>query len=77
MENSDVETLDEDEYEALVQAAVESEEAYEQESGEDPILCEHDPTPSLVVTRVLTTQPQAMDEQQCNIFQTHAGIGGK
>ncbi|KAK1610790.1 hypothetical protein QYE76_034463 [Lolium multiflorum] len=77
MENGDIETLDEDEYEALVQAAVESEEAYEQESGEDPLLCEHDPSPSLVVTRVLTTQPQAMEEQRCNIFQTRAGIGGK
>ncbi|KAK1686980.1 hypothetical protein QYE76_047828 [Lolium multiflorum] len=77
MENGDIETLDEDEYEALVQAAVESEEAYEQESGEDPLLCEHDPSPSLVVTRVLTTQPHAMEEQRCNIFQTRAGIGGK
>ncbi|KAK1609359.1 hypothetical protein QYE76_033032 [Lolium multiflorum] len=77
MENGDIETLDEDEYEALVQAAVESEEAYEQECGEDPLLCEHDPSPSLVVTRVLTTQPQAREEQRCNIFQTRAGIGGK
>ncbi|KAK1677405.1 hypothetical protein QYE76_038253 [Lolium multiflorum] len=77
MENGDIETLDEEEYEALVQAAVESEEAYEQECGEDPLLCEHDPSPSLVVTRVLTTQPHAMEEQRCNIFQTRAGIGGK
>ncbi|KAK1632864.1 hypothetical protein QYE76_007179 [Lolium multiflorum] len=77
MENGNIETLDEDEYEALVQAAVESEEAYAQESGEDPLLCEHDPSPSLVVTRVLTTQPHAMEEQRCNIFQTRAGIGGK
>ncbi|KAK1627943.1 hypothetical protein QYE76_002258 [Lolium multiflorum] len=77
MENGDIETLDEDEYEALVQAAVESEEAYAQESGEDPLLCEHDPSPSLVATRVLTTQPQAMEDQRCNIFQTRAGIGGK
>ncbi|KAK1697600.1 hypothetical protein QYE76_014297 [Lolium multiflorum] len=77
MENGDIETLDEDEYEALVQAAVESEEAYEQECGEDPLLCEHDPSPSLVVTRVLTTQPHDMEEQRCNIFQTRAGIGGK
>ncbi|XP_071678893.1 uncharacterized protein [Lolium perenne] len=56
MENGDIETLDEDEYEALVQ---------------------HDPSPSLVVTRVLTTQPHAMEDQRCNIFQTRAGIGGK
>ena len=77
MENGDIETLDEDEYEALVQAAVESEEAYEQECGEDPLLCEHDPSPSLVVTRVLTTQPHDVEEQRCNIFQTRAGIGGK
>ncbi|KAK1626910.1 hypothetical protein QYE76_001225 [Lolium multiflorum] len=77
MENGDIETLSEDEYEALVQAAAANEEAYEEESGEDPILCEHDLSPSLVVTRVLTTQPQAMEDQRCNIFQTRARIGGK
>ncbi|KAK1679541.1 hypothetical protein QYE76_040389 [Lolium multiflorum] len=77
MENGDIETLSEGEYEALVQAAVANEEEYDEESGEDPLLCTHDPSPSLVVTRVLTTQPQAMEDQRCNIFQTCAGIGGK
>ncbi|KAK1665420.1 hypothetical protein QYE76_053579 [Lolium multiflorum] len=77
MENGDIETLSEGEYEALVQAAVANEEEYDEESGEDPLLCTHDPSPSLVVTRVLTTQPQAMEYQRCNIFQTRAGIGGK
>ncbi|KAK1595950.1 hypothetical protein QYE76_059197 [Lolium multiflorum] len=77
MENGDIETLSEGEYEALVQAAVANEEDYDEESGEDPLLCTHDPSPSLVVTRVLTTQPQAMEDQRCNIFQTRAGIGGK
>ncbi|KAK1601877.1 hypothetical protein QYE76_016460 [Lolium multiflorum] len=77
MENGDIETLSEGEYEALVQAAVANEEEYDEESGEDPLLCTHDPSPSLVVTRVLTTQPQAMEDQRCNIFQTRAGIGGK
>ncbi|KAK1615038.1 hypothetical protein QYE76_020555 [Lolium multiflorum] len=76
MENGDIETLSEGEYEALVQA-VANEEDYDEESGEDPLLCTHDPSPSLVVTRVLTTQPQAMEDQRCNIFQTRAGIGGK
>ncbi|KAK1595410.1 hypothetical protein QYE76_018525 [Lolium multiflorum] len=77
MENGDIETLSEGEYEALVQAAIANEEDYDEESGEDPLLCTHDPSPSLVVTRVLTTQPQAMEDQRCNIFQTRAGIGGK
>ncbi|KAK1666378.1 hypothetical protein QYE76_054537 [Lolium multiflorum] len=77
MENGDIETLSEDEYEAMVQATVSNEEAYDEDSGEDPLLCVHDPNPSLVVTRVLTTQPQAMEDQRCNIFQTRAGIGGK
>ncbi|KAK1694572.1 hypothetical protein QYE76_011269 [Lolium multiflorum] len=77
MENGDIEMLSEGEYEALVQAAVANEEDYDEESGEDPLLCMHDPSPSLVVTRVLTTQPQAMEDQRCNIFQTRAGIGGK
>ncbi|KAK1609458.1 hypothetical protein QYE76_033131 [Lolium multiflorum] len=77
MENGDIETLSEGEYEALVQAVVANEEEYDEESGEDPLSCTHDPSPSLVVTRVLTTQPQAMEDQRCNIFQTRAGIGGK
>ncbi|KAK1680979.1 hypothetical protein QYE76_041827, partial [Lolium multiflorum] len=77
MENGDIETLSEDEYEAMVQATVANEEAYDEDSGEDPLLCVHDPNPSLVVTRVLTTQTQAMEDQRCNIFQTRAGIGGK
>ncbi|KAK1608413.1 hypothetical protein QYE76_032086 [Lolium multiflorum] len=77
MENGDIETLSEGEYEALVQAAVANEEDYDEESGEDPLLCVHDTSPSLVVTRVLTTQPQALEDQRCNIFQTRAGIGGK
>ncbi|KAK1602526.1 hypothetical protein QYE76_008096 [Lolium multiflorum] len=64
MENGDIETLSEGEYEALVQAAVANEEEYDEESGEDPLLCTHDPSPSLVVTRVLTTQPQAMEDQR-------------
>ncbi|KAK1642308.1 hypothetical protein QYE76_060113 [Lolium multiflorum] len=57
MENGDIETLTEGEYEALVQAAITNEEDYDEERGEDPLLCVHDPSPSLVVTRVLTTQP--------------------
>ncbi|KAK1694607.1 hypothetical protein QYE76_011304 [Lolium multiflorum] len=77
MENGDIETLSEGEYEALVQSVVANEEEYDEEGGEDPILCTQDPSPSLVVTRVLTTQPQAMEDQRCNIFQTRAGIGGK
>ncbi|KAK1648002.1 hypothetical protein QYE76_065807 [Lolium multiflorum] len=32
---------------------------------------------SLVVSRVLTTQSQAIEDQRCNIFQTRASIGGK
>ncbi|KAK1616641.1 hypothetical protein QYE76_022158 [Lolium multiflorum] len=77
MENGDIDTLSEGEYEAVVQAAVANEEDYDEESGEDPLLCVHDPSPSLVVTRVLTTQPQAIEDQRCNIFQTRVGIGGK
>ncbi|KAK1608545.1 hypothetical protein QYE76_032218 [Lolium multiflorum] len=77
MENGDIETLSEGEYEALVQAAVANEEDYDDESGEDPLLCVHDTSSSLVVTRVLTTQPQAIEDQRCNIFQTRVGIGGK
>jgi hypothetical protein len=66
----------EGEYEALVQAALAMDDDYEEE-GEDPILCVHDASPSLVVTRVLATQTQAIEDQRYNIFQTQAGIGGK
>ena len=77
LENGDIETLSEGEYEALVQAAVANEEEDDEESGEDSLLCVHDASPSLVVTRVLTTQQQAIEDQRCNIFQTRARIGGK
>ena len=41
------------------------------------LLCDHDASPSLVVTKVLTTQPQHCEGQRCNLFQTRAGINGK
>ena len=37
-------------------------------------MCEHDASPSLVVTKVLTTQVQTSEDQRFNIFQTRAGI---
>ncbi|KAK1680853.1 hypothetical protein QYE76_041701 [Lolium multiflorum] len=75
MENGDIETLSEGEYEALVPPLLMRMSMMKK--VEKTLLCTHDPSPSLVVTRVLTTQPQAMEDQRCNIFQTRAGIGGK
>ena len=73
-DNGEVEYLSEGEYEALVQASVGMED---EEKEEEALLCEHDASPSLVVTKVLTTQQQALEDQRCNIFQTRAGINGK
>ena len=44
---------------------------------DEALLSAHDNNPTLVVTKVLTTQPHASDSQRCNIFQTKAGINGK
>lgn len=57
------------EYEALAQVSLAKEE--------DTFLCEHDPSPSLVITQVLTTNSLPRENQRLNIFQTRAGINGK
>ena len=61
----------EGEYEALQQVAIAKEAALD----DDDLLCDHDANPTLVVTKVLTTQQQqASEDQRCNIFQTRADI---
>ncbi|KAK1628061.1 hypothetical protein QYE76_002376 [Lolium multiflorum] len=74
-DDGDVEYLSEGEYEALVQAAT----SHEDDALEDQeqVLCVHDASPSLVVTKVLTTHTLPNEDQRCNIFQTRAGINGK
>ncbi|KAK1649312.1 hypothetical protein QYE76_067117 [Lolium multiflorum] len=74
-DDGDVEYLIEGEYEALLQAAnnLEDNELEDQEQ----ILCVHDASPSLMVTKVLTTHALPNEDQRCNIFQTRAGINGK
>ncbi|KAK1670589.1 hypothetical protein QYE76_058748 [Lolium multiflorum] len=71
-DDGDVEYLSEGEYEALVQAATNLED-----EDQEQILCVHDASPSLVVTKVLTTHAIPNEDQRCNIFQTRAGINGK
>ena len=58
-ENGEVETLNEDEYEALVMAAT---SIHEDKEAEETTLCEHDTSPSLVITKVLTVQANAPDD---------------
>ena len=70
-DNGDTLYISEDEYEALQQVALMEEAA---NLDEQELLCDHDASPSLVATKVLTTQPQ---DQRCNLFQTRAGINGK
>src|SRR4051812_43692198 len=66
-ESGEIEYLSEGEYEALVQASTTIEEEVKEDEA---LLCHHDASPSLVVTKVLTTHPHAMEDQRCNIFQT-------
>jgi hypothetical protein len=73
-ENGNCESMSEDEYEALAQVALTH---HMEKQEEEQLLCEHDASPSLVVTKVLTTHPQTHEDQRCNIFQTRAGIDGK
>ena len=47
------------------------------EDDQELLMCEHDASSSLVVTRILTTQAQEHEDQRSNIFQTRAGINGK
>jgi hypothetical protein len=54
-DNGTIDYYDEDEYEAFVQAAV-AMEADDMGDEEEHVLCTHDTSPSLVVTKVLTTQ---------------------
>ena len=39
--------------------------------------CDGVPNPTLVITRVLTTNTQGDEEQRCNLFQIKASINGK
>jgi hypothetical protein len=75
-DNGDIDYYSEGEYEAFVQAVVAIDEDVIVDE-EEHVLCTHDTSPSLVVTKVLTTQAQDMEYQRCNIFQTRAGINGK
>ncbi|KAK1648987.1 hypothetical protein QYE76_066792 [Lolium multiflorum] len=74
-DDGDVEYLSEGEYEALVQAATSHEE--DDLEDQEQVLCVHDASPYLVVTKVLTTHALPNEDQRCNIFQTRAGINGK
>jgi hypothetical protein len=75
-DNGTIDYYDEDEYETFVQAAV-AMEADDMGDEEEHVLCTHDTSPSLVITMVLTTHSQDLEDQRCNIFQTKAGIHGK
>ena len=72
--NGDEEYLSEDEFEARVKEALARQNL---EDDQELLVCEHDASPSLVVTRVLTTQVNENEDQRSNIFQTRADINGK
>jgi hypothetical protein len=73
-DNGNCESMSEDEYEALAHVALTH---HMEKQEEEQLLCDHDASPSLVVTKVLTTHPHTIEDQWCNIFQTRAGIDGK
>ncbi|KAK1664391.1 hypothetical protein QYE76_052550 [Lolium multiflorum] len=61
-DDGDVEYLSEGEYEALVQAATSHEE--DDLEDQEQVLCVHDASPSLVVTKVLTTHALPNEDQR-------------
>ena len=73
-DNGDEEYLSEEEFDARVKEAMARQHL---EEDQELLVCEHDASPSLVVTRVLTTQVNENEDQRSNIFQTRAGINGK
>ena len=66
-DNGDEEYLSEDEFDARVKEAMARQRV---EDDQELLMCEHDASPSLVVTRILTTQAQEHEDQHSNIFQT-------
>ena len=41
------------------------------------IFCDNNPSPALIVCKVLTLQQQQDEDQRCHIFHTKAGIQGR
>ena len=74
-ENGEYESLSEGECEAIAYVDLATQD--DEPTNEETLLCAHDNNPTLVVTKVLTTQLQAHNDQWCNIFQTKAKINGK
>jgi hypothetical protein len=74
-DNGTIDYCSEGEYEAFVQAVV-AFEADDMRDKEEHVLSTHDTSPSLVVTKILTTHSQDLEDQRCNIFQTKADIHG-
>ena len=62
------------ECEALAQVELSQENA---RLDEQELLCQYDASPSFVVTRVLTSQPQGYEVQRLNLLKTRARIQGK
>jgi hypothetical protein len=75
-DNGTVDYYSEGEYEAFIQAVV-AIHADDMGDKEEHVLCTHETSPSLVVTKVVTTHSQDLEDQRCNIFQTKADIHGK
>ena len=65
--------MSEGEYEAIAQLAT----LHHEDDEQDTQFCDGDTLPSLVVTRVLTTNMHEDEDQRCNLFQTRSGIMGK
>ena len=47
------------------------------EDEDDQVFCDEDLSPALVVSKVLTLQPQQEEDQRCHIFHTKAGTNGR
>ena len=66
-------SMSEGEMEALEQVAMQRQV---NNDGEKQVFCDEDPSPALVVSKVLTLQHQQDEDQRCHIFHTKAGFNG-
>jgi hypothetical protein len=67
--------MSEGEYEALMEVTMAQHDNGQEEV--DKVLCDHDASQALVLTKVLTMQAQSHENQRYNIIQTCAEINGK
>jgi hypothetical protein len=67
-------SMSEEEMEALEHVAMHRQV---NEDEDDQVFCDHDSSPALILSKILTLQQQHDEGQRCHIFHTKAGIQGR